>query len=253
MITNANLNKGFKQKFKPAILIISIACVGLSGCAGSHKDTDPRYTHSINQQKELDHWGQKYQANRQNSENAIGFAKALVKVRQEGRALDVMQKAHAENPNDKNLTSEYGRIALNAGENGLASKLLKKASTNQKADWKILSAKGVLEARAGKNKTAINYFKKALKQNPRQASILNNLGLAYAVTGNYKSAEKYLKQALWDSRYTRQVRQNLAMVYAMQGKVKEAETIALEPLPKKYAASNKKITTEFETKVERAR
>ncbi|GAA6211357.1 tetratricopeptide repeat protein [Hyphomicrobiales bacterium 4NK60-0047b] len=224
----------FKSHVKHGLLIAVLSTIGLSGCATSYKDTDPRFTHSLTQQKELDHWHQKYKANRKNSANAIGFAKALVKTKQENRALDVLETAHQQNPNDKHLTSEYGRVALMAGENKLASNLLKDASKGTKADWKILSAKGVLEARAGKNKNAIRYFKQALRHNPRQASILNNLGLAYAVTGNYRQSEKYLKQALWDTRHIRQVRQNLALVYAMQGKVKEAEAIALEPLPKKF-------------------
>ena len=111
----------------------------------------------------------------------------------------------------------------------------------------------MLAARAGKNKTAIKLFKQALRLSPSQGSILNNLGLAYAVTGKYKQSEKHLKQALWDARYTRQVRQNLAMVYAMQGKVREAETIALSPLPKKYAKSARPVTTKFETKVDRTK
>ncbi len=226
--------KGLAKPIRCGFLIAALSTLSLAGCSTSYKDTDPRYTHSLTQQKELDHWHQKYKANQANSANAIGFAKALVKTKQENRALDVLEKAHNQNPNDKHLTSEYGRVALMAGENKLASSLLKSASKGNKADWKILSAKGVLEARAGKNKSAIRYFKQALKHNPRQASILNNLGLAYAVTGNYRQAEKYLKRALWDTRHIRQVRQNLALVYAMQGKVKEADAIALQPIPKKY-------------------
>lgn len=249
----------FKKQVRPLMLVATMAALGLGGCSTSYKDTDPRFTHSISQQKELDHWQNKYSSNQKNTANAIGFAKALVKTRQEGRALSILKTAHQNNPADKQLTSEYGRIALIAGENDLASELLKDASKGNKSDWKILSAKGVLEARAGKNKSAIKYFKMALKHNPRQASILNNMGLAYAVSGNYRKAEKYLKQALWDTRHIRQVRQNLALVYAMQGKVKQAEAIALKPLPKKYkklAQKSKKPRSykptslnKFETKV----
>lgn len=253
-----NLAHGFKRMSKPCLIIAAISMIGLAGCAGSLKDRDPLYTHSLQSHEELQHWDKKYQSNRQDSANAIGFAKALMKNRQEDRALTVLQEAHAQNPNDQNLTSEYGRIALSAGDNQLATQLLGQASKNKKEDWKILSAKGVLEARAGKNKQAIRYFRKALKLNPQQASILNNLGLAYAVIGKYAQAEKYLKQALWDSRHIRQVRQNLALVYAMQGKVKEAEAIALEPLPAKYQQSAQLqskpgVSTKFETIVERAK
>ena len=256
MNTYQNLNLGLCKLIKPGLLFTAMATLSLAGCSTSYKDTDPRFTHSISQQKELDHWHSKYKANQKNNENVIGFSKALVKTRQENRALAILEKAHKAKPNDKQITSEYGRVALMAGENKLASSLLNDASKGNKADWKILSAKGVLEARAGKNKKAIKYFKQALKHNPRQASILNNLGLAYAVTGNYRTAEKYLKQAMWDTRHIRQVRQNLALIYAMQGKVKQAEAISLEPLPKKYAkatTNSKKQApvslNKFETKV----
>lgn len=253
-----NISHGIKRMAKPCLIIAAISMIGLAGCAGSLKDRDPSYTHSLQSQQELQHWDKKYQSNRNDSANAIGFAKALMKNRQEDRALSVMQEAHSLNPDDQNLTSEYGRIALSAGDNQLASQLLGQASKDKKEDWKILSAKGVLEARAGRNKQAIKYFHKALKLNPQQASILNNLGLAYAVTGKYAQAEKHLKQALWDSRHIRQVRQNLALVYAMQGKVKEADAIALEPLPAKYQQSAQLqskpgVNTKFETIVERAK
>ena len=265
MIVINTLAHGRSARYAKAAATALIAAIGLSGCAGGFKDTDPRFTHSVTQQQELKHWQAKYAANNKDRTAIVGYAKALVKTRQEDRALSLLKDAHKQNPNDKELTSEYGRIALNAGENDLANQLLTKASDKKKPDWKILSAKGVLAAREGKNKTAIRYFKKALKKNPRQASILNNMGLAYAVSGKYKQAEKYLKQALWDSRHIRQVRQNLALVYAMQGKVKEAETIALEPLPKRYAkAANKDapkkhslgkkpVATDFETRVERTK
>ena len=239
MNTYLNLILALNKLIKPALPLMVIATLSLAGCSTSYKDTDPRFTHSLSQQKELDHWHSKYKSNHTSNENIIGFSKALVKTRQEGRALSVLERAHKDKPNDQEITSEYGRVALMAGENKLASSLLDDASKGSKADWKIISAKGVLEARAGNNKKAISYFKQALKHSPRQASILNNLGLAYAVTGNYRKAEKYIKQAMWDSRHIRQVRQNLALIYAMQGKVKQAEAIALEPLPKKYASVSK--------------
>jgi Flp pilus assembly protein TadD len=242
IISSAKAQNGVKRERRVVgIAVTLLAALSLGGCATGMKDTDPRYTNSVGHQQELDHWQKRYSANKTDHEAVVGYAKVLMKTRQESRALSVMKEAHSKNPNDQELTSAYGRIALNAGENDLASQLLGKAT--QKPDWKILSAKGVLAAREGNNKTAIKLFKQALKKNPRQASILNNLGLAYAVTGDYKSAEKYLKQALWDSRYIRQVRQNLAMVYAMQGRVKEAETIALSPLPKRYATMSKKAQT----------
>lgn len=236
MITHASAMAERKVK---CLAIALLASISLGGCATGYKDVDPRYTNSVGQQQELDHWEKKYSANKSDREAVVGYAKVLMKTRQESRALSLLKDAYKKNPKDAELTSEYGRIALNAGENDLANQLLGKAS-QKTADWKILSAKGVLAAREGDNKTAIKYFRKALRKNPRQASILNNLGLAYAVTGKYKDAEKYLKQALWDSRYIRQVRQNLAMVYAMQGRIKEAETIALSPLPKRYASMAKK-------------
>lgn len=250
-----------QRKTKILLVVLSIA-TGLGGCSSHMKDADPLYTNSVSHQQELNHWEKKYQANNNDREAVVGYAKALMKTRQDSRALALMKDAHGRNPGDQELTSEYGRIALNAGENDLATQLLGKAS-RKKADWKILSAKGVLAAREGKNKTAIKLFKQALRKNPRQASILNNIGLAYAVSGNYKQAEKYLKQALWDSRHIRQVRQNLALVYAMQGRTKEAEAVALSPLPKRYAAMSKKhekpaakpeyALGKFETRVTRSR
>ncbi len=263
MIVITNLANGRAARYAKVTATALIAAIGLSGCAGSFKDTDPRYTHSVTQQQELKHWENKYAANKTDRTAVVGYAKALVKTRQESRALSLLKDAHKQAPDDKELTSEYGRIALSAGENDLASQLLSKAG--KKPDWKILSAKGVLAAREGNNKKAINYFKQALRKNPRQASVLNNMGLAYAVSGKYTQAEKYIKQALWDGRFTRQVRQNLALVYAMQGKVKEAETIALDPLPKRYANMSKKnipakhslgkkpVPSDFETSVERTR
>ena len=78
------------------------------------------------------------------------------------------------------IASEYGRLALEAGQVQLASKLLALADDHSSPDWRIVSGRGAALAKQGKYKQAIPLFERAHTLAPSNSTVLNNLAMAHA-------------------------------------------------------------------------
>ena len=63
----------------------------------------------------------------------------------------MLQNASIYNSNDKEIASEYGRMALDQGQIKLAQKVLKRALDPNKPDWRVLSALGASYAKTGQH------------------------------------------------------------------------------------------------------
>src|SRR5690606_16301375 len=136
---------------------------------------------------------------------------------QKHAALSVLQQASLYHGNDRELASEYGRLALEFGQVGLAEKLLAIADDPLRPDWRVISAKGTVLAKRGDYKGAIPYYERALQLAPDQSSVLNNLAMALAADGQPDRAERLLRRALEDRSADPKVRQNLVVVLGLQG------------------------------------
>lgn len=185
----------------------------------------------------IEHWGKQYEKNPKDAKNALAFAKNLKAAGRKPEALQVLQQASFFHGNNREIASEYGRLALEAGQVSLAQKLLAFADDPAKPDWRVISARGTALAKQGSYAEAIPLFQRAATLAPSQASVQSNLAMAYVANGEPAKAEEILRRASANSDDAK-VRQNLALVVGLQGKYSEARTIAAADLPPEAATAN---------------
>lgn len=177
------------------------------------------------------YWGERFAKQPTDLEAALSYAKNLKAMGQKGRAISVLQQASIFHGNNRDLASEYGRLALELGQVEVATKVLAVADDPAQPDWRVVSARGAAFAKKGLYAEAIPHFERALSLNHNHPSILNNLALAYAMNGDPIRAEGLLRQATASGAEGKKVRQNLALVLGLQGKYDEATEMAARDLP----------------------
>ena len=234
------------------VLVAVAATVMLGACAQLGADTP---AHSLAQdtkpaaqqitaqpqtelEKAIAYWGEQYAKQPRDKTAAISYARNLKADGQKERALAIMQQASIFHGEDREVASEYGRLALEFEQVALAQKLLAYADDPTKPDWRVISARGTALAKQGDYKGAIPYYERALKLSPNQPSVMNNLALAYAAGGQPTKAEPLLRQAADHTAAPARVRQNLALVVGLQGKYDEAQRLAQADLPSDSATSD---------------
>src|SRR5690606_39077674 len=94
--------------------------------------------------KAVAYWGEQYARNPQDRQTAISYAKNLKAAGQKQMALRVLQQASPHHGSDRELASEYGRLALEFGQVNLAQKLLAVAYDPANPDWRAISAQGTV-------------------------------------------------------------------------------------------------------------
>lgn len=186
----------------------------------------------------IGHWGKEFAEKPRDLKAALSYARNLRAAGQKEQALSVLQHAATYHGENRELASEYGRLALDIGQVALAQKLLEGADDPAKPDWRVISARGTALAKQGKYKEAIPYYERSLALSKDQPSTLNNLAMAYAATGEVGKAEGFLRQAAEAKGSDPRVNQNLALVLGLQGKYDEARVVAARDLPADSAASN---------------
>lgn len=196
---------------------------GTETATASHERGDPR----AELDKAIVYWGQQYAKSPRDKNAAVSYARNLKAGGQKEAALSVLQQVSLYHGNDREIASEYGRLALEFGQVGLAQKLLAIAHDPTKPDWRVISAQGTVLAKQGDYKGAIPYYENALRLAPNQPSVMNNLAMALAADGQPHEAEPLLRRALEDGGASPKVRQNLVVVLGLQGKYHEAEQAGL--------------------------
>lgn len=184
------------------------------------------------------YWGERFAKQPTDLESALSFARNLKAMGQKGRAMSVLQQASVFHSSDRDLASEYGRLALELGQTDVAMKVLAVADDPAQPDWRVISARGAALAKKGLYAEAVPQFERALALKHNHPPILNNLALAYAMSGDPHRAEGLLRQATSlgaDSPDGKKVRQNLALVLGLQGKYDEATEVAARDLPAEEA------------------
>jgi Flp pilus assembly protein TadD len=180
-------------------------------------------------QAELDratsYWGDQHAKNPRDGKAALAYARNLKALGRKSQALSVMQASYMFNGDNREFLSEYGRLALDAGQVSTAAELLARADDPGKPDWRVTSARGTVLAKQGRYKEAISYFEEARKLAPGQASVLNNLAMALTMDGQAARGEELLRQARQAGGSDPRVRQNLALVLELQGKADEARRL----------------------------
>ncbi len=170
-------------------------------------------------------WAKEHGKNPRDAKAALNYARNLKALGRKNEAFAVLQGAYLFASDNKEFLSEYGRLALEAGQVATAGKILEQADDPAKPDWRLISARGTVLAKQGDFKTAITFFERARELAPTQTSVMNNLAMAYTMDGQAEKAEQLLRQASAAGAEDPRVRQNLALVLGLQGKHEEAKQI----------------------------
>jgi Flp pilus assembly protein TadD len=166
-------------------------------------------------QKATIYWGKEYAKKPMELQPALNYAKDLKALGEKEKALSVLQQASMFHGKDPQLTSEYGRMALELNQINLAGQLLAAADDPARPDWRVVSARGTVLAKQGKYDNAIPFYERALSLSPNNPTVMNNLAMAHAMMGDPKKAEEILRQALATPGATPKMRENLALVLGL--------------------------------------
>lgn len=188
--------------------------------------------------KATDYWGQIYAKSPRELEPALNYARNLKAMGEKRRALAVLQQASIYNGQNRELASEYGRLALDLDQVAVAKQLLAIADDPVRPDWRVVSARGAALAKEGKYNEAIPFFERARALSQDAPSVMSNLALAYAMSGEAGKAESMLRQAAASDANSPRIRQNLALVLGLQGKYDEAKLVAARDMPMNSATEN---------------
>jgi len=179
-------------------------------------------------QKATEYWGKQHRESPRDLNAALSYARNLKAMGQKGDALQVLQSAAVYHANDRQLASEYGRLALDLGQVNVAQQVLAAAEDPASPDWRVISARGTVLAKQGKYSEAIPFYERALALSKEQPSVLNNLALAYTLSGEAQKAEDLLRRAsAQNSQHASRIRQNLVLVLGVQGRHNEAKQTAM--------------------------
>ncbi|MEL6227247.1 MAG: tetratricopeptide repeat protein [Pseudomonadota bacterium] len=223
-----------------------VALAGLSGgCAStssqlmdfvtSKPGQDPRMTTGSTTkgadvvtelEKATAYWRERFKENPNDVTAALSFARNLKAANNKRAAYAVLQQISILHGDNKEVASEYGRLALEFNQIQLAERLLAIAFDPNKPDWRVLSARGALYGKAGRFPEAIAQFERAQKFAPNEPSLANNLAMAYVAGGKLEQAEALLKGIALGPNATPRMRQNLALVLGLQGRYTEAKAVA---------------------------
>jgi Flp pilus assembly protein TadD len=176
--------------------------------------------------KATQYWGKEFGKNPQDAKAALSYAKNLKAMGEKRQALAVLQQASTFHGGNREINSEYGRLALEFDQVSLAQKLLEQADDPANPDWRVISARGTALAKQGSYRSAIPLYERALALSPEQPSVLSNLALAHAMDGQPDRAEPLLKRAARAGGDDPRVSQNLALVLGLQGKYDDAKVAA---------------------------
>ncbi|MDH4980978.1 tetratricopeptide repeat protein [Hyphomicrobium sp. D-2] len=188
--------------------------------------------------KATNYWAKAYAENPRDLKSALSYARNLKAMNEKRRAMAVLQQVSLYHGQNRDLASEYGRLALELDQVKVAKQVLAIADDPSNPDWRVISARGAVLAKEGDYTGAIPYFERALTFAPDQPSVMSNLALAHAMNGDSDRAEGMLRQAAASDAGSPKIRQNLALVLGLQGKYEEAQVVAARDMPVNKAAEN---------------
>ncbi len=207
--------------------------------------SDPNDTRS-ELEKATDYWGKKYRKNPRDKEAAVAYAKNLRAAGEKRQALAVLQQAAMFHATDREVASEYGRLALEFDQVGIAKQMLASADDPGNPDWRVISARGTVMAKEGKFADATPLFERALSLAPTEPSVLNNLAMSYAMGGDAAKAEIMLRRIEASGATANpKIRQNLALVLGLQGRFDESKAIASQEIGQDGALANANLLRQF--------
>lgn len=164
------------------------------------------------------YWGAEHTKNPRDVKAALAYAKNLKALGNKPQALGILQNTYNFASDNRELLSEYGRLALEMGQVSTAAQLLERADDPAKPDWRIVSARGTVLAKQGRFSDSIPLYERARQLAPDQPSVLNNLAMAYTMNGQADRGEQLLREAMARGNEDPRIKQNLDLVLSLQGK-----------------------------------
>lgn len=231
-----------RARFRAAPVLSAVLFLGLCGCqtdglsdiTGSLGDKAEKTTPAHG----LDYYRDRHQANPNDAQAALNYAKALRSAGQRAQAAAMLEQATIAHPEDKALLAGYGRALADNGNFQQAFEVLGRAHSPEDPDWRILSAQGAVLDQLGRGEEARQYYASALRIVPDEPQVLSNLALSYLLSKDLPKAEETLRQAASHANADSRVKLNLALVVGLRGRMAEAEAIAKEGRPPEEAAAN---------------
>jgi Flp pilus assembly protein TadD len=169
---------------------------------------------------------------------AFGLSRNLRFVGAYVQAMDILERAIEDHPDNAELPGELGKVQLASGRPEEAVASLMKAREMGPKDWRVHSALGIAFDRLGRYDSAAVSYAAALALSPNNLSVLNNMALSLVQTGEIERGIELLTRAASSRQASIQIRQNLAMVHAINGDIDKAERLARQDLPEKMVEAN---------------
>jgi arylsulfatase A-like enzyme/Tfp pilus assembly protein PilF len=147
---------------------------------------------------------------RKDYDNAYSYlATIYMKQQRLKEAVDMLQQAHADNPNSYRIAVDYGSFLMEVGKYDESIEIFKKAMNLINYDPELWNFLGVDYWKKGDIEHALEAYKYALSLDEDYAVVLNNLGTLYLTLfmknldrEDYSHAVDYFKKAIeYDPRY----------------------------------------------------
>lgn len=230
-------------------IAIVAAAITLSGCSGigfltgSDETEGPQLVMPNPQDaaSSAAYWGALYDADRNNTDAAVQFARNLRQVGGATQAVTLLKEVVMRAPDNTAVLSEYGKALTEAGRPADALPFFSRALQGDRRDWTVLSAYGVALDQTGNHKQAQAAYTNALKLSPDNQIVQSNLAMSFVLEGNLARGEEILRELVSRPDATPQSRQNLAMVTSLRGNRAEAENLLRQDLTPAEAQNNMAI------------
>lgn len=222
------------------------AAIALSGCGGlgslggsSDQETPQLVRPDPNDAaSNAAYWGAKYEADRNNTDAALQFARSLRQIGGATQAVVLLKDVVMRAPDNTGILSEYGKALTEAGRPTDALPFFARALQTEHRDWTLHSAYGVALDQTGSHRQAQTHYQSALKLSPDNLIVQGNLAMSFVLEGNLGQGEEMLRGLVARPDATPQMRQNLSMVASLRGNRHEAEKLSRQDLSPAETSNN---------------
>ncbi len=183
-------------------------------------------------------WGDAYEADKTSLANIIGYAKALASIGSTSNATKILNDGAQIHKKSAEIIRVHAKILSSQGLVGPALRKLLVAVNYAPNDWRIYNDIGGLHSKMGEQKLAVASYTKAIKLSPNNPQIHTNLGVTYMMNKQLILAERHLAIAVKHTNATAKMRQNYAFILGLQGKYEQSKKIFMQDLPLNQVEAN---------------
>ena len=168
----------------------------------------------------------------------FNFARTLRYTGRLPLAIQILDRALKERPDDARLLAERGKIELARSRPVQALVFLDRSVKIEPGDWRTHSAIGIARDFMNRYDQARLSYHAALALSPGNPVVLNNLALSQALSRNIDIGIATLSELVLLPDASAQTRQNLALLHAWKGELAKAETLARRDLANEEVDNN---------------